>query len=74
MKHAQLLAEQYQKRYGFDKEFKDSTCTWCRKEVNEQDFKTHAVGHYQEQKDNWVKNARTTVTSISTVSYVKELG
>jgi hypothetical protein len=48
-------------------------CTWCRKEVNKQDFEIHTMAHYVEQQDNWTNNPSTTLTSVSSVSYVKEL-
>ena len=47
-------------------------CTWCKKEVNEQDFDIHTTEHYVEQQNRWTNNPSTTATSISSVSYVKE--
>jgi len=50
-----------------------ATCTWCNTVVNEQDFKTHAGEHYRKQVELMKFNPLTTVTSMSTVSYVREL-
>jgi hypothetical protein len=50
----------------------ENVCTWCKKEVEEQDFDLHTTAHYVEQQNKWSKNPSTTVTSISSVSYVKE--
>jgi hypothetical protein len=47
-------------------------CTWCKKQVEEQDFDLHTTAHYVEQQNKWSKNPSTTLTSISSVSYVKE--
>ena len=47
-------------------------CTWCHKEVNEQDFEIHGGDHYRKQIELMNNNPSTTMTSISSVSYVKE--
>jgi hypothetical protein len=47
-------------------------CTWCNKEVNEQDFDTHSRDHYRKQAELMKSNPSTTMTSISSVSYIKE--
>jgi len=51
----------------------EGTCTWCKTEVNEQDFNIHAGEHYRKQVELMKFNPLTTVTSMSTVSYVREL-
>jgi len=47
-------------------------CTWCNKEVNEQDFDIHAKEHYAEQIRRKYHNPITTLTTVASVSYVKE--
>jgi hypothetical protein len=48
---------------------KSGVCTWCRKEVNEQDFEIHTTAHYVEQQNKWSSSPSMTTTSISSVSY-----
>jgi len=47
-------------------------CTWCNKEVNEQDFDIHTGKHYKQQIELMRMNPRTTMTTVGSVSYVKE--
>ena len=47
-------------------------CTWCNKEVNKQDFDMHSGEHYKKQIELMHNNPSTTMTSIASVSYVKE--
>lgn len=49
-------------------------CTWCNQEVKEQDIDLHATAHYAQQQNERNINPSTTLTSISSVSYVKESG
>jgi hypothetical protein len=48
------------------------TCTWCHKQVNEQEVELHTTAHYAKQQNEMIINPSTTMTSISSVSYVKE--
>ena len=52
---------------------KDGTCTWCSKEVSEQDFNSHAGEHYAKQRELMQINPRTTLTSVASASYTKEV-
>jgi DNA-directed RNA polymerase subunit RPC12/RpoP len=49
-------------------------CTWCHKDVKEQDFDLHTTTHYAKQQNERNTNPRTTLTTVGSVSYVKELG
>lgn len=51
---------------------KTFVCTWCNKQVNEQDFELHSGEHYAKQAELMRTNPSTTATSISSVSYIKE--
>lgn len=47
-------------------------CTWCNQEVKEQDFDIHSGDHYRKQIELMNSNPSTVVSSVGTVSYVKE--
>ncbi len=51
---------------------KSYVCTWCGKQVIEDDFDLHTAKHYVAQAELMKTNPSTTMTSISSVSYVKE--
>ena len=51
---------------------KNYVCTWCNQQVAEEDFDLHSAEHYVKQAELMKRNPSTTMTSISSVSYVKE--
>lgn len=51
---------------------KSYVCTWCSKQVIEDEIDLHTAKHYVAQAELREKNPSTTHGSISSVSYVKE--
>jgi hypothetical protein len=49
---------------------KNYVCTWCNQQVAEEDFDLHSAEHYVRQAALMKTNPSTTMTSISSVSYV----
>jgi len=49
---------------------KNYVCTWCNQQVAEEDFDLHSAKHYVKQAELMKTNPSTTMTSISSVSYV----
>ncbi len=52
---------------------KNYVCTWCNQQIAEKDFDLHSAEHYVKQAELMKSNPSTTMTSISSVSYVKGL-